>query len=61
MSLGATVIIVSFTLDYANVMAGGMPRPFHRAVFVMGLGIGVLSYAGAVMRRETHREQAVAA
>ena len=34
---------------------------FHRAIFVMGLGIGVLSYAGAVMRRETRREQAVAA
>jgi len=61
LAAGAAVIIVAFTLDYANVMAGGMPRPFHWAVFAMGLGIGVFSYAGAVVRKEMRREQAVTA
>jgi hypothetical protein len=43
--LGALVIILSFTLDYRNIMAGGMPHPFHWGVFGLGLGAGVLSYA----------------
>jgi hypothetical protein len=42
--MGALVIVLSFTLDYRNIMAGGMPHPFHWGVFGLGLGIGVLSY-----------------
>ena len=42
--LGALVIVVSFTLDYGNILAGGMPQPFHWSVFGLGLGIGALSY-----------------
>src|SRR5439155_23651316 len=45
--MGAFVIVVSFTLDYRNIMAGGMPRPFNWAVFGLGLMIGVLSYASS--------------
>lgn len=45
--LGAFVIILSFTLDYRNVMAGGMPHPFHWGVFSLGLGIGAVSYGRA--------------
>ncbi|HWE51303.1 MAG TPA: hypothetical protein VG273_16040 [Bryobacteraceae bacterium] len=41
---GALVIIVSFTLDYRNLLAGGMPHPFNWGVFGLGLGIGVASY-----------------
>jgi hypothetical protein len=41
--LGALVIILSFTLDYRNVMAGGMPYPFHWGVFSLGLGIGAVT------------------
>jgi hypothetical protein len=43
--LGALVIILSFTLDYPNIMAAGMPHPFHWGVFGLGLGIGAVSYA----------------
>jgi len=41
--LGALVIVLSFTLDYRNIMAGGMPHPFHWGVFGLGLGIGAVS------------------
>jgi hypothetical protein len=44
--LGALVIVVSFTLDYRNIMAGGMPHPFHWGVFCLGMGIGAASYTG---------------
>ncbi len=46
---GALVIILSFTLDYRNIMAGGLPHPFHWGVFGLGLGIGILSYAFALI------------
>jgi hypothetical protein len=42
--LGACVIVLSFTLDYRNILAGGRPRPFHWIVFSLGLAIGVASY-----------------
>jgi len=42
---GALVIILSFTLDYRNILAGGMPQPFHWGVFALGMGIGIVSYA----------------
>lgn len=45
--LGALVIIVSFTLDYRNIMAGGAPRPFHWGVFALGMAIGTVSYVSA--------------
>jgi hypothetical protein len=38
--LGALVIVLSFTLDYRNIMAGGMPQPFHWSVFALGIGVG---------------------
>src|ERR1700688_4600121 len=43
--LGALVIVLSFTLDYRNIMAGRMPNPFHWGVFGLGRGIGAASYA----------------
>ena len=45
--LGGLVIVLSFTLDYRNIMAGGMPHPFHWGVFGLGMGIGVVSYGRA--------------
>jgi len=47
---GAMILIVSFTLDYRNIMAGGMPHRFRSGVFGLGLAIGVLSYAEAAIR-----------
>jgi hypothetical protein len=43
--LGATIIVVSFTLDCRNVMAGGIPQSFNWLVFGLGETIGILSYA----------------
>lgn len=45
--LGALVIVLSFTLDYRSILAGGMPHPFHWGVFGLGLGIGAASYGQA--------------
>jgi hypothetical protein len=50
--LGALVIVLSFTLDYRNIMAGGMPYPFHWGVFILGLGIGAVSYGWSGVRKE---------
>jgi hypothetical protein len=44
---GALAIVLSFTLDYRNIMAGGMPHPFHWGVFGLGMGIGAVSYGRA--------------
>jgi hypothetical protein len=49
--LGALVIVLSFTLDYRNIMAGRMPNPFHWGVFGLGMGIGAASYARAASLR----------
>lgn len=45
--LGALAIVLSFTLDYRTIMAGGMPHPFHWGVFGVGMGIGAVSYQRA--------------
>jgi hypothetical protein len=44
-ALGAVVIVISFVLDYRNLLAGGMPHPFNWSAFSSGLLIGVGSYA----------------
>ena len=48
---GAVVIIVSFAMDYRNIMSGGMPERFAWGVFVLGLAMGTGSYAMAAYRR----------
>jgi hypothetical protein len=45
---GAAVIVTSFAMDYRNVMAGGMPNPFHWGVFASGMMIAIASYGWAV-------------
>jgi hypothetical protein len=45
--LGALVIVLSFTLDYRNTVAGGIPHPFHWGVFGLGMTIGLVSYGRA--------------
>lgn len=44
---GALVIVISFAMDYRNVMNAGMPRPFHWEIFALGMAIGI----GAIWRR----------
>jgi hypothetical protein len=46
---GAVVIVISFAMDYGNLMAGGMPRAFNWTVFLAGMAIGVGSYIGAAL------------
>jgi hypothetical protein len=58
---GAAVLIISFTLDYANVMAGGMPHSFQWAVFGMGMAIGLLGYGEAALRSTTREKRGVVA
>ncbi len=48
---GAAVIVISFTMDYRNIMAGGTPRQFNWSVFTTGLGVGILSYVSAARGR----------
>jgi hypothetical protein len=45
--LGALVIILSFTLDYRDILAGGIPHSFHWGVFGLGMTIGLASYGRA--------------
>ncbi len=44
---GALVIIISFTLDYRNILAGGLPNPFHWGVFTLGMAIGAGFFAAS--------------
>ena len=47
--IAAVIIVVSFAMDYQNIMAGGVPRRFNWWVFATGLGVGVLSYFRAAL------------
>jgi hypothetical protein len=47
----AVIIVISFAMDYRNIMAGGIPHQFNWWVFATGLGVGTLSYVGAARGR----------
>lgn len=48
---GGAVIVLSFCLDYTNLIQGGLPNPFHWGVFLLGEAIGVGSFAAGVRSR----------
>jgi hypothetical protein len=56
--LGAIVIIGSMAMDYRNILAGGMPRPFHWGVFVCGYGLACGSYIAAAVPAAPKRRAA---
>ena len=58
--LGAVILILSFTLDYRNLLAGGTPHPFAWGTFTLGLATGVLSYAHAAATARQRVQAAVA-
>lgn len=58
--MGALILIVSFTLDYRNILAGGMPRRFAWGVFGIGLGLGIGSYIGAARHSRVPESKAAA-
>jgi hypothetical protein len=47
---GAVVIVISFAMDYSNLLAGRMPHPFHWSVFALGMTVGIGSYGWAAWR-----------
>jgi hypothetical protein len=58
---GAAIIVVSFTLDYRNIMAGGMPHAFNWPVFGLGMIVASFGYlSGAVESRGVQTRAAVA-
>jgi hypothetical protein len=50
-TLGAAVIVLSFTLDYGNILRGGMPNPFRWDIFALGEVVGLVSSAGRARSR----------
>ena len=56
---GAVVIVISFAMDYENIMAGGTPRAFNWSVFAAGLAIGTGSYAWAVRQSRRVDQSAI--
>lgn len=48
---GAVVIVISFAMDYQNLMAGGMPNAFNWPVFSLGIAMGVGSYVWSAGNR----------
>jgi hypothetical protein len=53
--LGAGIIVLSFAMDYRNILRGGLPRPFHWTLFAAGMLLGMGSYAGALARGTSRR------
>ena len=41
---GAVIVILTFTLDFRNISAGGMPHDFHWSLFLFGETIGLTSF-----------------
>ena len=58
--LAALILIVSFTLDYRNLLAGGRPHPFAWGTFSFGLALGLFSYAYAALMSRTGLKPAAA-
>jgi hypothetical protein len=57
---GAAVIVISFAMEYRNIMAGGMPYPFNWRVFSAGLLIGMGSYAWAARAAQRADQNVIA-
>jgi hypothetical protein len=49
MTLGGALILMSFTWDYKNLMAGGLPHPFAWGLFGAGELVGVAAFLHALL------------
>ena len=47
MTLGGALILMSFTWDFQNLMAGGLPRPFAWRLFAAGELAGIAAFLHA--------------
>ncbi len=50
LSAGGVIVVTAFCWDFRNIMAGGLPNPFHWLLFFVGLAVGVLAFARAYLR-----------
>ena len=48
---GALFVVAAFTWDYRNVMAGGMPKPFHWSLFALGEVLWVTTFLHGLSAR----------
>jgi hypothetical protein len=55
LTVGGITVIVSFCLDYRNIMEGGLPNPFNWPVFFLGLFVSGLTFL-LVIRRNLRAE-----
>jgi len=49
--LGGALIVLSFTWDFRNVLAGNLPHPFAWWLFLMGEAVSVGAFLNAFFRR----------
>jgi hypothetical protein len=45
---GGVIIVLAFTWDCRNIMAGGMPNPFNWPLFALGEALGLVAFFHAV-------------
>jgi len=50
---GGVIVIVSFCLDYENIMAGGLPAPFNWPLFFVGLLTAAATFTGILWRNRS--------
>jgi hypothetical protein len=53
--LGGALVILSFTWDFRNVLAGNLPRPFAWWLFLAGELVSLGSFLRALRRRPVHQ------
>src|SRR5437899_933673 len=46
-SIAGLILLAAFCWDYPNILAGGLPRPFHWSLFAFGEGLGLLGFLHA--------------
>jgi hypothetical protein len=56
--LGGLIVVVAFCWDYRNIAGGGIPRPFHWPLFLLGEGIGLGGFLRALWRHRQRRDPA---
>lgn len=54
---GGVIVVIAFTLDYKNTVAGGMPNPFNWIVFMIGELVGLAGFFSAALPRGSRESQ----
>jgi hypothetical protein len=55
LTIGGVIVIVSFCMDYENIIAGGLPAPFNWPLFLLGLLTAVATFI-LILRRNRSGE-----